>query len=223
MDADQDQLGEIAGHVVQSDRPAHAAARIIGGIDHRLADLQLDRHAQLDAFGVERIIARVVGRQLEPMRIGMCTDKAHVLDRALQRPHPVHAFGGIDASQAVKALGILLHRALDQFIRQMIAGGMADRPVLGRDQEGALDAGGIHAPQHLLQRHAVHGGVVHLHLALIERLAVLGPVFAHFFGEDVGDDVDGFDVVHALPSLPYRPSSRAMMSRWISLEPSPKE
>ena len=64
--------------------------------------------------------------------------------------------GGVDASQAVEALGMFLHHVGHQLAGQVPAAGQAQAPDLGGDQEGALDAGGVEHGQHLLVGHARH-------------------------------------------------------------------
>ena len=76
VNADQPQLGEVAGDSIKRDRPADAARAMLGRIDHRLADLQLIGDVELHAFGVEWIILGVIRREVEPVRIAMGADES---------------------------------------------------------------------------------------------------------------------------------------------------
>ena len=156
MDADQFQLREVAGDVVEIDRPADAAERPLVVIDQRLADLHLDRHIEFAAFGIERVIASIIRRQFEPMRIGVRPDEAHLLHRTLQVPQTLHAFGRVDAGEPAEAPRILPHCVGDPFVGHVPSAGRALLAELARNQERPFDAGLVHLRQHLFQRDGLH-------------------------------------------------------------------
>ena len=89
MDADELELGEIAGDGVERRRLADADGAVIRRVDHRLSDLHLDRHAELRALGVERVVLPVVGRQLEPVRVEVRADEAELHHRVFELAHAV--------------------------------------------------------------------------------------------------------------------------------------
>src|SRR6056297_1841130 len=191
VDADQFQLREIAGHRVERDGLADAAAAVVLRVDHGLAHLHLDGHAEFHALGVEGVVLRVVGGQLEPVRIEVGADEAELFHRPLQLAHAVHAGVGIDADQAGEMPGILLDGAGDDLRRHVIAARQAGAAGLRRHQEGVADAGLAHALDHLRQRESAHETALGFHLADEE---VRTPVRAHrqrFLGPDVHDGVDG--------------------------------
>ena len=114
MDADELQVGEVAGDLVEADRPPHALARIGRRVDQALAHLQLHRHVEFDAFVIERIPLGMVGRQLEPVRIEMRADEAKVGDGALEFLYALAQPGRVEAGEAREAVGMLLHRLGDE-------------------------------------------------------------------------------------------------------------
>ena len=139
------QLGKIAGHRVQADGPTHAAQPVRGVVDHGLPHLELHRHVQLRALGVEGIPLGVVGRELEPVGIEMRADEAVFPHALLQFAHAPHAFRGVQSGQPVEAVRMAVDRLGHRLVGHVIAGAMLPGPHLGGDQESLLDTGGIHA------------------------------------------------------------------------------
>ena len=65
-----------------SGRP-HAAQAML----ERLPDLDLDRHAELDALHVERVEDAVIGSEAEPVRVAVHADEAELAHAPLELPH----------------------------------------------------------------------------------------------------------------------------------------
>ena len=196
VDADQLQFGEIAGHRIEGDRPADAAAGEVSGIDHRLADLHLDRNAEFAALGIEGIDLGVIRREFEPVRIEVRADEAEIFHRVLEFAHAFHAGVGIDAGQAVKALGILRHRTGDDLVGHVVTARQAGAPRAGGNQEGPFDVCLVELLDHLLEAHALRDhALVGIHLAGEEIRAPLGPRGECLVGPDVHDRVDGLVIM----------------------------
>ena len=93
MTAHDDQLGELQRDGVQvGDRPA----RLGGAQRPGVPDLQAERDAQLDAFGVQRVVAAVAGRQVPQPRHHPQRPEAKITHAAPQLPHRVHGAGQVD-------------------------------------------------------------------------------------------------------------------------------
>ncbi len=200
VDADQAQFRKVAGHAVERDRTAYAARPVLGRIDHRLADLQLVRDVEFDALGIERIVLRVIGREIEPVWVAVRTDEAVVLHGPLQRSHAGHAFKRIDAGQTMEPVGMPLDRTRNEAVGQMITAGQPHASRLRCDQECLLDAGLIHQVDHRFERKAAHDALVGFHLADEEIGAPSRPVRQGLRRPDVHDRVDGLDnLAHACP------------------------
>ena len=202
MDADQLQLGEVAGHRVERNRASDAAARRILCIDHRLPDLHLDRHVQFTALGVEGVVTSMIRRQFEPVRIEVGADKTHVPDCVLEHAHAFHTLGGVDAGQPAKAVGVFLAGAGYDLVRQVVAAGQAHLAGARRDQESPLDAGGIQPLDHLFQGQAAHQRTFRLHLADEEIALPAGAMGQGLRGPDIDDRVDRAVIVFGFGHKP---------------------
>ena len=82
--ADELELREVDRDAVERDRPADARQRADPARSQAVADLHHDRHVELAALRVERVVLRVVGRELEPVRIQVRADEAELADRLLE-------------------------------------------------------------------------------------------------------------------------------------------
>ena len=87
-----DQFGELKCDGVQvRDRPAG-----LGGAERPgVADLEAEGDSQLDAFGVQRVVAAVAGWQVPQPRHHAQRTEAKVTDAAPQLPHGIHRMGEI--------------------------------------------------------------------------------------------------------------------------------
>ena len=107
--------GKVARDGIERDRAADALQRTFLRISQAMADLHLDRHAELGAFGVDRVVARMIRRHLEPVRIEMRANEAELADRIFELRDTLHALGRIDAGKPAEARRMLLHHAGDAF------------------------------------------------------------------------------------------------------------
>ena len=172
MNAHQLELGKVAGHRVNADRTADTAPRIARVVNHGLTDLHLDRNVELDALGVKGVVARMVGRQLVPMRVRMGSNEAVFAHRVFKRAHAAHALSRVYTGQARKPIRVLLYRVGHQLIRHVVTGRVVLDADPSGDQEGALDARRVHAGEHALQADSVKGFFLDAHLVDIKAPAI---------------------------------------------------
>ena len=78
------------------------------------------------------------------MGVKMGADKPIVAHGALQRTHPGHALGRVQAGQGAEAMRVLLNRPRHDFIGQMPAARQAQLTGFGGHQQGALNARAVH-------------------------------------------------------------------------------
>ena len=153
MGADDLQLGEVRGHVVQMDGlgelelVAHAARGAGAGAGH--AAVEQDRQLQLLAFLPQGVEAGVVGEELLPGRVDLAhAVQPHVLD-ALDLLQRHLLLPRIDDAEAHEDVGVPLHA-----VGHVLVGNR------GQARDGLV--GGVHDHGHhvaraVLVRHLVHG------------------------------------------------------------------
>ena len=106
--ADDHELGEVERDVVEvRDRPAGLGGAQRPGV----ADLQAERDAELDALGVERVVAAVVGRQAPQPRDHAQALEAELADAAPQLAHRGHRLVQVDRGERDEAVRVLLDEA----------------------------------------------------------------------------------------------------------------
>src|SRR5215467_1184842 len=93
MAADNAQLGKIERDVIEvGNGPPRFGWRQRTGV----TDLQTEWDVELDAFGVERVIAAVIRRQVPEPRQNAQRAKAQFANRAAQLSHRGHRPGEVD-------------------------------------------------------------------------------------------------------------------------------
>ena len=190
MDANQLQFWEVAGDAVEQDGATDAAHGCFFRVHHRLADLHLNGYAEFDALGVERVVLCMIGRQIEPVRIDVRTDEAHVFHGILERAYTVHALIRIDARHGIEATRVFLDGARDHLIGEVERTRQPLSTHFGSEQERLLDARFGHLRELLFERDALHIGF-RFHFPGEELVLPTRSERQGFFGPDSADDIDG--------------------------------
>ena len=150
--------------------------RMLLRVDHRLADLQLIRDVEFHALGIEWVILRMIGRQIEPVRIAMRADEAVIPDRALKRPHARHALERVDACETGETVRVARDRVATMTRKAGDSSPAGRATGFWRDQERSLDPGGIHALDHRSSSSPPISAFVGLHLADENPCLPAGPM-----------------------------------------------
>src|SRR6186997_2567422 len=129
---------------IEQNRSADALQRPLFRISQAVAHLHLDRYTELGAFRVDRVIACVIWRHFEPVRIEVCTNKPELADRIFKARQTLHSLGWIDASKPAEPRRMLLHHCGDALITDVAVYLVHGAPCLYGDQKRMLDAGTIH-------------------------------------------------------------------------------
>jgi len=135
----------------------------------------------------------VVGREFEPVRVGVRADETHVADRVLERAQTSHALRRIDTCQPVEATRKLLAGPRHDLVGHVIGPWQPEPTGARRHQEAALDARRRHPLEHLLEAHRRHRAL-RLDLAGKEAVLPVRTVRQCFRRPDVDDRVDRLDV-----------------------------
>src|SRR5207244_9769201 len=134
--SDDLELRELARHVVEvRNRPAG----LRGAERPRVADLQAERDAELDAFGVERVVAAIVGRQVPEPRHDAQRAESELANAAAELTDGVERAVKVDRGDTDQAVGISPHAGRDLVVAD-------ERPLWSppRTEKPDADTGVVH-------------------------------------------------------------------------------
>ena len=108
------QLREVGGHDVDVARVAEVADGHGGPVRRRM---DADRHVQLDALRVQRVVAAIVGGHADHERPHAQPPEAAVAHEVLEVAHRVHAGEDVRAGERNEAVRMALGQPGDQLVR----------------------------------------------------------------------------------------------------------
>jgi hypothetical protein len=162
------ELGEFERDVVEQDRPAHGRRHVLGGV----ADLHDQRQVELDALGIEGVVAAMVDLEVEAVGMKVGANEVRVAAPPVELAHAVQALAGIDPDEPEDAAGRLLSDLEDLLLADVPDQLLRDPGVhLGGGDHHRLHAGAVHVGDELFGRVALHLEASPLHdvLRLLER------------------------------------------------------
>ncbi len=179
--SDQAQFREMDRNAVQRDRPRDARQPAILLIDQVLADLHHDRNIELDALGVDWEDIRMVGRDIEPVRVIVRAHETELFNRIFEIVELLHPERGVDARQSGKTIRVSLADSIDLLIGNVNRAAHMQVAHPRSREERALDTGLVLLLDVLLDRKAIPDLRVHANLRLEPLVDGVKAV-----GDDVG-------------------------------------
>ena len=204
MDAEQLELGEVAGHLIEADGAPDAAHPALTLVHEAVAHLHHDGDVELAALGIVGVVLGIVRRELEPVWIEVSADESVVPHPRFKVAQALHAAIGVHPCEAGEAGGVALADFVDPFVGNLERAGEAHVARPHRDHQRKLDVGAVHLFDVIVDGDAAAHFCRHPDLVL-EDLVDPGLTLLHLLRRvRIDDDIDRFHRICPCISRPFQ-------------------